>query len=133
MTIEVKDKWLWIGLGVTILLVIGIYAGWKIAGALSGGGGIVGGIVGYSKREQRRREEARKIITDSNKKIADVDKRTQENVEKIDQGTKDKIKESNDQAAKEKKNVPKNDDDFSTDLDNLADKFNRTKGKPIDS
>lgn len=133
MTIDIKDKWMWIALAAVVLLVIGVYVGWKVAVGLGGGGSIVGGIVGYSKREQKRRKEARKIIETANKQKAEIDEDAEKKTEEVVKDEKKKLAESNTQADKDNSNAPKDDKKFNDDLDGLADGFKRDRGKPLDS
>lgn len=108
------NKWLWIGIAILAVLLLGIMVGWWVAGTL-GGGGVVGGIATYIRREQKRRQEDREI-----------DKKTDAKIEKIDKQEETDLAGSQTQFTRDA-DVPTNDDAANSKLDTMAEDYERTR------
>lgn len=109
------SKWLWIGVAILAILLVGILVGWWVAGVLLGGGGVVGGITKFSRREQQHRQIDNEIDTRTDAKIEQINKK-----QKTDLANSQK-------EFKRDATVPSNDDDANSKLDGMAEDYERSR------
>lgn len=111
-----NNKTIWIIVGICVLVLVGIFLGWYVAGVLVGGGGLAMGTK-LLLNQSKEIEEKNKLRTEIKSKIDKARRKYEEKITKIEEQHKEESK------------LPANesDDDRNDRLDTAAKEFLRSR------